>query len=128
MEMPAVSKFVRLTFRSSLFCDVTRRSLVVTDFSGQSIGLIFKSQSVEDDCFTPQCGKTACSETSVNYPSTLRNITEERRSNFHCGGSMRTCQQSSRFVDLKTVLCTLSRFFYNPSIITRVRSLVPIVH
>jgi hypothetical protein len=37
--------------RSSRFCDVTQRRLVVTDVSGQPIGPILKGQAVqEDDC------------------------------------------------------------------------------
>jgi len=51
--------------RYSLFWDVTRRSFVVADVSGQRIGLIFKGP-----------------ETSVTeYQSTLRNILEERKCN-----------------------------------------------
>jgi hypothetical protein len=36
--------------RSSLFWDVTRRRLVVTDVSGQPIDPIFKAQAVFLDC------------------------------------------------------------------------------
>jgi hypothetical protein len=32
---------------SELFPDVTRRRLIVTDVSGQNIGLIFKGQAVQ---------------------------------------------------------------------------------
>ena len=34
----------------SLFRDVTRRRLVVTEVSGQPIGPIFKGQAVQEEC------------------------------------------------------------------------------
>jgi len=62
--------------RSSRFLDVTQRRLVDTDVSGQPIGPIFQSQSLQVTSI-------------INYQSTLRNIPKERK--FHSqGGSLKS--------------------------------------
>jgi hypothetical protein len=43
--------------RKSLFLDVTKSLMTVTDVSGQPLGLICKGQSVKDGCFAPVNGK-----------------------------------------------------------------------
>jgi hypothetical protein len=61
--------------RSSFLRNVTQRTLMFTDVSGQPIGLTFKNQ-----VFWPwKMGPIGCPETSVTiYQSILRNIPEER--------------------------------------------------
>jgi len=67
--------------RPSRFLDLTQRRLVVEDVSGQPIGPIFKAQAVEEERLALEDGRDRLSRKSVtNYPSTLRNVTEERPS------------------------------------------------
>ena len=70
----------------SMLWDATERWLVVTDFSGQLIGTIFKGQAVGLD--SERCNRSSSalaygtdrlSRNVGNYPPTLRNIQEERR-------------------------------------------------
>jgi hypothetical protein len=61
----------------AVFWDVTKRSLVVTDVSGQNIGLIFKVWFCLC-CFTLEC-KTDTLSRNVGK-SKLRNVPEEGRS------------------------------------------------
>jgi hypothetical protein len=67
-----------------------QRTLVVgTDVSGRPIGLIFKSQVVQEE-WVLKMGQICCPETSVNnYQSTLRNIPEEPRSYIDKAGCVR---------------------------------------
>jgi hypothetical protein len=67
-------------------------------------------------------GPICCPETSVqNYQSTLRNIPEERRSNLHRGGSLKSrtwCnipQDLNRLVAVRTsnLVYTMSYYYYN---------------
>ena len=76
--------------RYGLFWDVTKRSLIVTDVSGQLIGPIFRVQAVQEmfpafflNCLTLEDGTDRFSRNAGNYQSTLRNILEEPRSLLH---------------------------------------------
>ena len=63
-----------------------------TDVSGQPIGPVFKGQAVQSSCtaWPLKMGQLRRTVTSVtNYYSTLPNITEERRSHSHRGGSLK---------------------------------------
>jgi hypothetical protein len=68
--------------------------LIVTDFSIQPIGPIFKGQAFQEKSSTVwplKMGPIGCLETSVtNYQSTLRNVPEERSSRVHLGGSLKS--------------------------------------
>lgn len=81
-----------LTTRS-LSSVVRQHSVLVTEGSGQPVGLIFKCQAVI------LCGllcplkmeQTGCSEMSViNYNSTLTNIPEDRRLHLHQGRKLKS--------------------------------------
>jgi hypothetical protein len=76
-----------------------------TDVSGQRIGPVFKGQEIQEkipfllglldlfflDFLTLEDGPICCPETSVNnYHTTPRNIAEERKSNQHRGGSLKS--------------------------------------
>jgi hypothetical protein len=66
---------------------------LATDVSGPPIVPIFKGQEAQDElflnCLTLDDGPIGFPETSAtNYHSTLHNISEERRSHLHRGGSM----------------------------------------
>jgi len=94
------SGFKGLSLRSSLLWYVTKRKLVFTDVSRRSIGPIFKGQAWHnlDDG----------TKTSVtNYQSTLRNISEERRSHLHRGESLKS--QYSWLVCVCVRMCTTAQ-------------------
>ena len=49
-EVCVISDFRRFTdVRPSLFCDVTKLTLIVIHVSGQLIALVFKGQAVQED-------------------------------------------------------------------------------
>lgn len=74
--------------RASLFSDVARRILVLTDISGQPICRISKGQAFQEkfflDCLTLEDGTNRSSRNVGNYQPTLRNIQEKRRSRISC--------------------------------------------
>ena len=66
--------------RSSFFWDVTQRGLVVTDASGQTVGIILKDEGVKDDLLrslTLEDGIDRLFRNVGNHQSTLCNIPEE---------------------------------------------------
>jgi len=71
--------------RSSFFWDVTQRGLVVTDVSGQCVGIILKSEVVKDDlfaCLILEDGMGRLFRKVGNYQSKLCNIPEELKMSF----------------------------------------------
>jgi len=81
--------------RSSLFWDVTPYGLLVTDFSGQPIGLIVNCEGLKkdlSDCLTLEDGTDRLFRNVGNYQSTLHNIAEERRSHLDSGGGLKSCK------------------------------------
>ena len=65
--------------------------MAVTDVSGQPVGPIFKPRTVQGDCLTPDYETDRLSPNVGNYrQSELRNVPEERRSNLHCGGILKS--------------------------------------
>ena len=75
--------------RYSLFWDVMRSSLVVSDVLGQPMGLILNGSRLLD---SSKMGPIVCSETSVNSCkyTLLLNILEERRYRLYLVGSLKS--------------------------------------
>jgi hypothetical protein len=67
--------------RSSLFWDVTQRTLVVTDVSGHPTGPV--GPNLEE-------GTERLPRNVGNYHAMLHNIPEERRSHLHGGGRLKS--------------------------------------
>jgi hypothetical protein len=79
-----------MKMRFSHFCDVTQRRFVVTDVSRPPVASVFKGQAVQvENCLTLEDGTDRFFR-NLDYESTLRNIPEERRSDVHRGGSLRS--------------------------------------
>jgi hypothetical protein len=81
-----------LLLNSSLFWDITQRSVVPTDVWGESIGRIFKGQVVLHqavlNCFNLEDGTNRLYRNVGNCYSMLRNVSEERRPHLHRSGSL----------------------------------------
>ena len=78
---------------SSFFRDITQQSrLLFTDISGQLVSLIFKGHAVQSWTTGPlKMGPIGCPEVSVtNCQSAVCNVTEERGSESHHDGSMKS--------------------------------------
>jgi len=80
-----------MSLRSSLFWDVTQRTLV-SICRGFGTTSLSRLQGSSSSARPLKIGPISCPETSVNnYQSTLRNISEERRSHLQRGGILKTC-------------------------------------
>jgi len=84
MYIGIVGRWQTTNYKEDLRSSGTLRSVdwkLLTDVLGQPIGHIFKDQAKDRT--------ERLSRNISNYQSILRNDPEERRSHFHCGGSLK---------------------------------------